>query len=73
MSVPVGYKDGSYNGSGYSPHMKLVVGTFADSPPFIMLVSNNFAEFGSSGSLPLVTVCGTLSLFDPLYCHLSLL
>src|SRR5206468_12561003 len=35
----------------------------AVAPASIMLVSNSFALFGSVGPVPLVTVCGKVSLF----------
>ena len=48
---------------GYSPASIVDVSIVADAPGIIRLVSNDLPTLGSDASLPLVAVCGALSLF----------
>src|SRR5919205_3975434 len=48
---------------GISPALRLAVEICADALGAIILVSKSLPLFGSSSVLPLVTVCGVVSLF----------
>ena len=64
LSMTLSYMDAQNRNKGYSPGFKSAVTTSAESPAFMMLVSNSFPILGSVASLPLVTVCGVVSLFS---------